>query len=117
MVLKYNRNIYSKISLLKAAYHFTENAYVHIDMDDSSYIVELSPKDGMELSFHPRDFDNEMLAQTLRYEILQATKDIRTITLARALGSSVLEDDQEDKDRSNEINTEMSDILKDWFQA
>lgn len=31
--LKYNKELYSKIALIKAAYNFTDRAYVHLDAD------------------------------------------------------------------------------------
>ena len=35
--LKYNKELYSKIALIKAAYNFTDRAYVHLDADKKYY--------------------------------------------------------------------------------
>ena len=32
--LKFNKELYSKTALIKAAYNFTDKAYVHLDSDD-----------------------------------------------------------------------------------
>ena len=40
--LKYNRELYSKIALIKAAYNFTDRAYVHLDADEKYYYVSLN---------------------------------------------------------------------------
>ena len=42
--LKYNRELYSKIALIKAAYNFTDRAYVHLDADEKYYYVSLNAK-------------------------------------------------------------------------
>lgn len=42
--LKYNRELYSKIALIKAAYNFTDRAYVHLDADEQYYYVSLNAK-------------------------------------------------------------------------
>lgn len=38
-MLVFSRDLYSKIALLKAAYNFTDKAYVHLDADEKSYYV------------------------------------------------------------------------------
>ena len=46
--LKYNRELYSKIALIKAAYNFTDRAYVHLDADEKYYYVSLNAKNEKE---------------------------------------------------------------------
>ena len=41
--LKYNRELYSKTALIKAAYNFTDRAYLHLDADEN-IIMFLSVK-------------------------------------------------------------------------
>ena len=45
---KYNRELYSKVALIKAAYNFTDRAYVHLDADEKYYYVSISAKNGKE---------------------------------------------------------------------
>lgn len=42
--LKYNRELYSKTALIKAAYNFTDKAYLHLDADEKYYYVSISEK-------------------------------------------------------------------------
>ena len=68
MKFKFKKELYSKTALLKAAYNFTDKAFVHLDADDDYYLVELEMKEG-ELPVLEKDFTNEMIAQSVRHEI------------------------------------------------
>ena len=115
--MKFNRELYSKTALIKAAYNFTDRAYVHLDADDKYYYVEISPKNDMtEIS--EREFTNEILAQSVRHVIYRQTKNIRELLLARAMASSVVIDDPEEHvtESAYELFTE-DEILRDWFST
>ena len=113
MRFTYRKELYPKAALIKAAYHFTDAAYLHLDADDEYFIVSLDVKDGCSLD--PRDFEDEMLAQIARYEVFLQTKDIREISLARALASSVVVTAGE-PGSPDENDVAAEEILKDWFQ-
>ena len=115
MVYKYKKEIYPRLALIKAAYHYTDIAYVHLDSDEEYYYVSIVSKSGDDMELP--EFDNEMLAQLARYEILQQTKGIRTISLARAMGSSVVGDEESIKEDTESISCSTEEILKDWFEA
>ena len=112
--LRFHKTLYPKIALIKAAYNFTDRAYIHLDMDGEYYLVHLVPKSGAE-EISENDFTQEILAQTVRHEIYTQTKDIRQLLLARALATSVLSvsDNLYNNDAEGEFSEE--DILKDWF--
>ena len=114
--IKFSKELYPKIVLLKAAYNFTDRAYIHLDADDIYYYVELTEKDGETVS--EQDFENEMLAQSVRHEIYLQTKTIRELLLARAMATTVITDrelTEEQEPEAEEDNFLESDILKDWF--
>lgn len=46
MKLTVNKALHSRYALLKAAYHFTDEYYVLLDQDESSYYVDISAKEG-----------------------------------------------------------------------
>lgn len=113
--MKFNKELYSKIALIKAAYNFTDVAYVHLDADDEYFYVSVDAKEDCDpVSEH--DFINEILTQSVRHEVYQQTKNIRELLMARAMATSVIVDDQmvEDQEIETDIFTE-TDILKDWF--
>jgi len=117
-ILKFHKNLYSKIALIKAAYNFTDIAYVHLDSDDTHYLVTIENKspDGNN-SFTEDSFINEMLAQSVRHEVYLQTKNIRELLLARAMATTLIVNEEliEEQD-SKDIFSE-DEILKDWFEA
>ena len=42
--MRFNKELYSKTALIKAAYNYLENAYIHLDMDEKYYYVFLKEK-------------------------------------------------------------------------
>lgn len=116
MRLSFNKELYSKTALLKAAYNFTDKAFVHLDLDDVYYYVELKPRDDSE-SVSEDSFVNEMLTQSIRHEVYLQTKNVRELLLARAMATTVLaetvEPEREGIDEED-IFTE-DQILKDWY--
>lgn len=113
--MRFSKELYSKIALIKAAYNFTDRAYVHLDADDTHFYVTIETKDpGDEVS--EQEFINEILTQSVRHEVYQQTKNIRELLLARAMATSVIVDetlvDEDEEDSFSE-----GDILKDWFAA
>ncbi|MCI6430181.1 MAG: His-Xaa-Ser system protein HxsD [Lachnospiraceae bacterium] len=113
-MLKFNKELYSKTALIKAAYNFTDRAYVHLDADAQNYYVFLSAKEDSAL-VSEEEFLNEILAQSVRHEVYRQTKNIRELMLARAMASSViLEEEFEDYEDSEKFAED--EILKDWFE-
>ena len=113
---RFNKELYPKVCILKAAYHFTDRAYFHLDISDEYYVVEITPKEGFNLG--EQEFENELLAQSVRYEIYQQTREIRKMTLARALATSVVETAEEDSELEAEKPITSEDqILQDWFST
>ncbi|WP_035778629.1 His-Xaa-Ser system protein HxsD [Butyrivibrio sp. MC2013] len=113
MIIKYPEDIYPKEVLVKAAYHFLDKVYIHIDKEGTNYIVNIKEKSSNS-TISADDFDNEMIAQSARYIISQRTKNIREITLGRALASTIIENPSINNEADNFDNIE--EILKDWFE-
>ena len=114
--MKFCKELYSKVALIKAAYNFTDNAYVHLDADNNYYYVTIEPKhEGFKVS--EQEFINEMLTQSVRHEVYQQTKNIRELLLARAMATSVVVDETLVDDPETDDTFSENDILKDWFAA
>lgn len=124
MIYKLDKALYSKEVFLKTAYTFTETAYVHLSQNDKHWIVEWNAKEGQNIS--GGEFENELIAQQLREELLEQTKDIRKILLARAYASTMINEadgeemaeagQEEMTDRKSEIESDAENILKGWFE-
>lgn len=114
--MKFRKELYSKVALIKAAYNFTDTAYVHLDADDDYYYVSIEPKQTCS-DVTENDFINEMLTQSVRHEVYQQTKHIRELLLARAMATSVIVDEDLIDDPDVDEQFSESEILKDWFAA
>ena len=113
MRLEFSKELYSKEALIKAAYNYTDKAYVHLDVDDEKYYVSLEIKDSND-ELDEKEFVNEMLAQSVRHLIYKQTKGIRELLLARAMATSIITESDINEINDNEDFSE-DDILKDWF--
>ena len=114
--MKFCKELYSKIALIKAAYNFTDKAYIHLDADDNYYYATIEPKNsGCTVS--ENEFINEMLTQSVRHEVYQQTKNIRELILARAMATSVIVEEDMIDDIESDDSFKETEILKDWFVA
>ncbi len=113
--MKFNKELYPKVALIKAAYNFTDSAYVHLDADECYYYVSLEFKDSTE-NITEQEFINEILTQSVRHEVYLQTKNIRELLLGRAMATSIVVNEGIDDKDSDDVFCE-NDILKDWFLA
>lgn len=115
MILKFNKELYPKEALIKAAYHFTDTSYVYLNQDNTNYIVEITPKIG-ENEVIESEFKNEMLAQSVRHAVFLQTRNIREIIVGRAFASSLICTDFNNSSHNNApLNDSLESILTDWF--
>lgn len=113
--LKFRRELYSKVALIKAAYNFTDEAYIHLDADEKYYFVYIQPKNAQH-KITNEVFENEILSQSVRHEIYLQTKNIRELMLARAVATSVVaSEDSFEYDLKPKESFSEDEILKDWF--
>lgn len=115
MILRFSREIYSKDAILKASYYFTEKAYLHIDIDDKCYIINITPKeDFLDYPFE-QHFENKLIEYMNRLIVSESTGRLRDIIMARALASTVIYDG--DNISLSEPPAEDESAEKDWFNA
>lgn len=111
MEFKFSKALYPKIALLKSAYSFTDRAYIHLDADKENYIVRIEYKDDNQFDYH--EFENEMLSQTVRYEVYRQTKELRRLTVARALASTIIEETSDQEIIEEDVD--IDNVLQNWF--
>lgn len=116
MILTFNKEIYPKIALIKAAYNYTDRAYLHLDATDSHYTVEIIPKDN-SVYISEMEFVNEMLCQCTRHAVYEQTKEVRELLLARSFASSLIERSQFDTNDIPDADIDEEQVLTDWFEA
>lgn len=78
---------YSKSTVFKTIYKFTERAYFFITTQNNVYTVYITPKDKNFdlLTTITDEFTNELLDQELRTLVLKETSTVRDIIMTRAL--------------------------------
>ena len=113
MNLKVSKELYSKLSLLKASYHFTDEYYIYLDADDLYYYIEIKPKESSHSEVTDGEFMNELLAQSTREEILKKASDIRTLVLGRAFASTIID---EPTTNESESFADENGLFEDWFE-
>ncbi len=121
MRIRYDKEFYSKEALLKAAYHFTDKAYVYLGVEGDFFFVDFAPKD--DVSFDKEklenEFKNELLAQVIHQTVSKETTVLRELLVARALSSTMVDEgassDVAESPMTEDAMDELDAIAKDWF--
>ena len=112
----FKKELYPKIALMKAAYSFTDRAYIHLDADDEYYCVTIETKPGAT-EIDQKQFLNEMLTQSVRHMIYKQTRNIRELMLARAMATTVVaETEFGEEPNGSETSVAEESLLRDWFE-
>ena len=116
------KGMYLPQVILKAAYAFIKDAYIHIDETPDTWIINFSLKnDTGDHAAFMGEFENELISQAVRWNVYQQTHTLRELLMARAMTSTMIDDndpmeritgDQADIDE-NELNS----ILTNWFDS
>lgn len=116
MTLEFDKQLYPKPAVIKAAFKFTDIAYLHLSQNENHYIVDLLPKDEQRCADIGEELKNELLLQSMRQLIISETGDLRKLILARALASTMVEGEEEALEAPGEgFNADR--ILRDWFEV
>lgn len=123
MRILYSKELYSKEALLKAAYHFTDNYYIYLGVEGDSFFADFSSKDASPIDSDAlqNQFKNEILAQVIHQSISNEASDLRKLLVARALSSTMVDEedpvDNEPEAVNEEFLNELSAIAKDWYDG
>lgn len=117
------KSLFSSENLLKAAYFFVESYYIHFDEEGEDWIVSFTPKDGC-IEGNQKivdEFENELLVQAVRISVYKRTSPLREMLMARAMTSTVV-DEEDPIERIQAAQDDVSDdelksILTDWFES
>lgn len=114
------KGMYLPQVILKAAYAFIKDAYIHIDEKPDTWVINFSLKnDAYDSTTFSGEFENELIAQAVRWNVYQQTHTLRELLMARAMTSTMIDDNdpinrvaeaQADIDQS-----ELDSILTNWF--
>lgn len=121
MRIQYDKEFYSKEALLKAAYHFTDRAYVYLGVEDGSFFVDFTAKDGIQFDKEKleNEFKNELLAQVIHQTVSKETTVLRELLVARALSSTMVDEgissDVAESPMTEDAQDALDAIARDWF--
>jgi len=106
--------------VLKAAFVFVDKAFIHLDEDDTNWIVNMAIKnEAVEGDKIPAEFENELLIQAVRLSVYNKTHVLRELLLARAMTSTFVDsEDSIERIQDSQMDipeTELEKILMDWF--
>ena len=107
------KDLYNKTVVLKAAYLFTDKAYIYIQQTEMNYIINFKLKPGID-AIAEEEFKNELLSQAVRYELFEQTKDVRKLITMRALATTIVGETKEVIEPKKAYTED--EILKDWFE-
>ena len=121
MRIQYDKEFYSKEAHLKAAYHFTDRAYVYLGVEDGSFFVDFTAKGGIQFDKETleNEFKNELLAQIIHQTVSKETTVLRELLVARALSSTMVDEgissDVAESPMTEDAQDALDAIAKDWF--
>lgn len=113
MELTFDKALYDKRALLKAAYQFTDRAYLHLSQDGAHWHVAWTPKEGCAV--RPEELENELIHQSLRLQLTQESADVRRILLARAMASTLIGTPPQEPGLPG-TDEGAQEILKGWYE-
>ena len=109
-------NIYNDAVIKKAIYNFIEERKVILNKINEKTVVVVSKKSNDDIENFAKNFYSELLNESLRFEVMNETKNIRELILGRALYSTCIdtEENEETTEKDNKYN--INDIAKNWFE-
>ena len=100
-----DKDIYPLVSIKKALSNFMNDTYIKIDRINKSNIIikiELKKDDGISIDEIIGELYNELLRESLRYDIAMQTKNIRELIVGRALYTTCIDiDESENEDKES----------------
>lgn len=113
-----SKDIYPLVSVKKALANFMEEIYIKINSNKDEIVVQIVPKENKEkLEKIIGEFYNELLRESLRYNIATETKNLRELIVGRALYTTCidLEENQEENNYTEEEEYSLDEIAVNWF--
>ena len=117
MVAEFSADLYPREVIIKTAYAFTDNYYVHLDLIDNKYKIELKHKADNADSNIEDILNNEIIDQLARYTVSVKTAEIRKLIMGRAFASSMIVSSKDMHEYSADHISSSELILRDWFET
>lgn len=126
-IINLSKNIYPVLAVQKAIVNYIEILYIKIEEQENNLILKIKLKEeNIDLEEIINEFYNELLRESLRYNISKETKNLRELIVGRALYTTCIETDEENiTEESNENQVEeisededfqLDEIAINWFE-
>ena len=119
-----NKEVYPLVSIKKALINFMSDMYIKLNEKNiNEYILQIKIKDLNDIEKIIGEFYNELLRESLRYNIAIETKNLRELIVGRALYATCI-DIKNEKQESEELyesrnieiqNYNLDEIAVNWF--
>ncbi|MBO5477768.1 MAG: hypothetical protein J6A15_08465 [Clostridia bacterium] len=114
-------NTYNLSSIKKALYNFCNDRIIDMKFVDESKIhILISLKKDENSDDLIKKIYEELFNESLRYDVMLQTKNIRELIIGRALYSTCIDtesDSNSAKEEFNEKEYSIDKIAKDWFEV
>lgn len=113
-----SKDIYPLVSVKKALTNFMEETYIKLKDNNDEIIVQMVLQESKtDLEKIIGEFYNELLRESLRYNIAIETKNLRELIVGRALYTTCidLDENQEEKNEDIEETYNLDEIAVNWF--
>lgn len=117
-----NEEIYNLLVIKKALYNFIDDGYFILNYGNSNIIIAkiFLKNNAINKELFVKELYNELFNESLRFDIMKQTKNIRELILGRALYSTCIdtEDDENDNDDKKQENNnyDINNIAVNWFE-
>lgn len=114
--------IYPLITIEKAISNFTQDVYIKLEHKDKKTImIKIALQENKnDLEEIIGELYNELLRESIRYNISKETKNLRELIVGRALYTTCIEIDEQDKTEDyyedEKEDYELDEIAVNWFE-
>lgn len=120
-----SKELYPLITIKKAIANYLDYVYIKLEELSKNVILKIQLKnENGDLEKVVGEFYNELLRESLRYDIANETKNLRELIIARALYTTCIDVDCEnidemnsDKSKTYEEEFDINEIAVNWFDS
>lgn len=123
-----NEKIYNLSIIKKALYNFIDDGYFILnyadaDADADTIIAKIFLKEHTtNKELFVKELYNELFNESIRFDVMKQTKNIRELILGRALYSTCIDTEKNENEEKNEMQTDdnnynINNIAVNWFEG
>ena len=115
-----SKTLYPLITIKKAIANYMQDVYIKLEEDENSIIILMQlQKNDEDLEKIVGEFYNELLRESLRYNISCETKNLRELLIARALYTTCIDEAEKEEtlEEQNDEEFNIDEIAVNWFDT